>query len=121
MLWSPTSPRPRRTNHVVRKFYYNGTFEYKENGIGRVDARAGTGEFAVDFQNSDHANIKYNNFFEFLPRPVTLARGVVEPVGAYSYRSVRLLLITPPPPLEPGATRQLSLVHENVRGAQYFQ
>lgn len=37
---------------------------------------------------------------------------------ACNYRSVRALIVTPP--TEPGETRQLSLVHENVRGPEYF-
>ncbi len=37
---------------------------------------------------------------------------------ACNYRSVRALIVTPQ--TEPGDTRQLSLVHENVRGPEYF-
>lgn len=37
---------------------------------------------------------------------------------ACNYRSVRALILTPP--TESGETRQLSLVHENVRGPEYF-
>jgi transposase len=39
-------------------------------------------------------------------------------LNACSYRSVRALITTPP--TEPGESRQLSLVHENVRGSDYF-
>src|SRR5262249_33810299 len=52
------SPRPARSNRIVRKFYYNGTFEYIQNGAGRLDTRASTAEFAIDFQNADHMNVK---------------------------------------------------------------
>ena len=37
---------------------------------------------------------------------------------ACNYRSVRALIVTPS--TESGDTRQLSLVHENVRGPEYF-
>jgi transposase len=37
---------------------------------------------------------------------------------ACNYRSVRALILTPH--TEPGESRQLSLVHENVRGPEYF-
>jgi transposase len=37
---------------------------------------------------------------------------------ACNYRSVRALIVTPP--TESGDARQLSLVHENVRGPEYF-
>ena len=37
---------------------------------------------------------------------------------ACNYRSVRALIVTPQ--TEPGDARQLSLVHENVRGPEYF-
>lgn len=37
---------------------------------------------------------------------------------ACNYRTVRALILTPP--TESGDARQLSLVHENVRGPEYF-
>ena len=82
------SPRPRRSNGTVRKFYYNGTFEYIENGAGRVESRVTTGEFAIDFQNSDKFNAKIANTYEYLPARLALAAGVAVPVGGYDYRNL---------------------------------
>jgi hypothetical protein len=82
------SPRPKNKKSPIRKYYYNGAAEYITNTSGRIENKTYTGEFAVDFQNSDHANIKYSNFYEYLPTGLLLGPGVVVPIGAYDYRSV---------------------------------
>jgi transposase len=48
--------------------------------------------------------------------PAQLAAALI--LKACNYRSVRALITTPP--TDSGETRQLSLVHENVRGPEYF-
>ena len=83
------TPRPRRSNTVVRKFYYIGAMDYIENNAGRLDTRIGSGEFAIDFQSSDRANVKYLRTREFLPAPLRLAPGVTVPAGSYDYASVQ--------------------------------
>jgi Domain of unknown function (DUF5916) len=82
------SPRPKNRKNAIRKYYYNAAAEYITSTSGRVENKTYTGEFAVDFQNSDHANIKYSNFYEYLPVSLSLGPGVVVPIGAYGYRSV---------------------------------
>jgi hypothetical protein len=82
------SPRPRVSNKVVRKFYYNGTYEYIQNGGGRLDTRTATGEFAIDFQNADHFSVKGFSTYEFLPAPLALTPAVSVPAGGYNYGSV---------------------------------
>jgi hypothetical protein len=82
------SPRPANRNSAVRKYYYNTWAEYITTSGGQVQNKTLTGEFAVDFQNSDHANIKFTNFYEYLPVPLTLSPVVRVPIGGYDYRSV---------------------------------
>jgi hypothetical protein len=82
------SPRPANRTSRIRKYYYNGTAEYITSTAGQVQNKTYTGEFAVDFQNSDHANIKYSDFYEYLPVPLTLGPGVRVPLGAYTYHTV---------------------------------
>ncbi len=82
------SPRPASRKSPIRKYYYNGTGEYIQATSGQVENKTYTGEFAVDLQNGDHANVKYSDFYEYLPTDLTLGSGVVVPVGAYHYRSV---------------------------------
>src|SRR5262249_39868822 len=80
------SPRPARgKDKRIRKFYYNGAFEYIENNRGRVDTRMDQAEFAIDFQNSDRLNLKATRTYEFLPSNLVLAPGVVVPSGGYDY------------------------------------
>jgi transposase len=56
---------------------------------------------------------------DFSPQQLALACERALQLRACSYRSVRAL-ITAPAATEPGDSRQLSLVHENVRGPEYF-
>lgn len=55
---------------------------------------------------------------DFSPQQLAAACERAIKLKACSYRSVRALITTPP--TEPGESRQLSLVHENVRGSDYF-
>jgi hypothetical protein len=82
------SPRPANRRSRIRKYYYNATADYIMTTSGRVDNETYTGEFALDFQNSDRANIKYSNFYEFLPATLPLGPGVAVPPGSYDYQSV---------------------------------
>jgi hypothetical protein len=75
---------------VIRKFYYIGNLEYIESADSRLDTRIATGEFAVDFQSGDHANVKYLSTYEFLPVPLRLAQGAVAAAGAYDYGNLQV-------------------------------
>ena len=55
---------------------------------------------------------------DFSPAQLAAACERALKLKACSYRSVRALITTPP--TESGESRQLSLVHENVRGPDYF-
>jgi hypothetical protein len=83
------SPRPR-TLGAIRKYVYQGSLEYIENGAGRLETRERSGEFALEFQNADRVSVTYTNSFEFLPAPFPIGGGVVLPVGQYSFDTLRL-------------------------------
>lgn len=55
---------------------------------------------------------------DFSPQQLAAACERAITLNACNYRSVRALILTPP--TESGDARQLSLVHENVRGPEYF-
>lgn len=55
---------------------------------------------------------------DFSPQQLAAACERALALKACSYRSVRALITTPQ--TDPGESRQLSLVHENVRGSDYF-
>ena len=55
---------------------------------------------------------------DFSPQQLAAACQRAVALKACNYRSVRALITTPP--TESGEARQLSLVHENVRGSDYF-
>jgi hypothetical protein len=55
---------------------------------------------------------------DFSPQQLAAACERALQLKACSYRSVRALITTPP--IESGDQRQLPLVHDNVRGSDYF-
>jgi hypothetical protein len=55
---------------------------------------------------------------DFSPQQLAAACERAITLKACNYRSVRAFILTPQ--TESGDTRQLSLVHENVRGPEYF-
>ena len=83
------SPRPRRVPWV-RKFFYSGSIDYIENGRGHLETRQSTGEFAIEFQNSDRLSVDVTNNYEFLPRPFEIAPAITLPVGGYDFNNVHL-------------------------------
>ena len=82
------SPRPRSLASV-RKFSWTGSASRIENSAGRLETRDLSGEFAIEFQNSDRFNVTYGDQYEFLPEPFPIASGVTVPVGGYDFASVR--------------------------------
>lgn len=85
------SPRPARTHmKAVRRFVYQGSFQYLQNGQGRLDWKDASGEFAIELQNSDRFAVQYNRDYEFIPRRFAIASGVIVPVGGYDYESGRI-------------------------------
>jgi len=80
---------PRLKHPIVRKVPMTATFNYTTNGSRRLETRAATAEFGIDFQNSDHFEVGYSTNYEFLPRPFAIATGVVLPVGGYDFQSGR--------------------------------
>lgn len=82
------SPRPRGRS-AVRKFVYQASLEYLENGASRLDTRIRNGEFMLDFQNSDRVSVSYANTFDVVPVPSRIGGAQVQP-GAYQFDSVRV-------------------------------
>jgi hypothetical protein len=81
------SPRPRNMR-AVRKFTYEGNFEYYENGAGAVESRQSQARFNVEFDNSDIFNVEANANYDLLVAPFTPAPGRTIPVGGYHYNDV---------------------------------
>jgi hypothetical protein len=82
------SPRPARTHMTaIRKFSYQASLEYFENGAGRVETRDAQTEFGITFQNSETLSAQYSRSYEFIPAPFLIATGVTVPVGGYRTQS----------------------------------
>jgi hypothetical protein len=78
------SPRPQNMK-AVRKFTYEGSLEYVENGVRQLESRQQTGRFGIELQNSDRFTFEVNNNYEMLVAPFEVQRGVFIPPGAYGF------------------------------------
>jgi hypothetical protein len=80
------SPRPKAG--PVRKYTFEGTLEYFENGAGAVESRQQTGRFGMELNNSDILNVEGNVNYDLLVVPFSPAGGATIPTGAYHYNDV---------------------------------
>jgi len=83
------SPRPGGSSRI-RKYVYQASADYIENGAGQLETRLATGEFALDFKNADRVGVSYTNEYEYLPVPFRIGGGLTLPIGAYEFDTVRL-------------------------------
>ena len=83
------SPRPGGQS-PIRKYFYQATADYIENGTGRLETRMATGEFALDFKNADRVGVLVTNEYEYLPVPFRIGGGLTLPVGGYEFNTARL-------------------------------
>jgi hypothetical protein len=83
------SPRTAN-NRVVRRWTYQGNFEYITDNQNRLESRDLTGEYRIDFQNSDIFSVKYSRLYEFVPAPFTISGGARIPIGSYSFDNLNL-------------------------------
>ena len=82
------SPRPA-TRQAIRKYVYDASIEYIENGAGQLESRERAAEFALEFQSSDRLTLNYTNSFEYLPRPFAIGGLVLPAGGSYAFDTVR--------------------------------
>ncbi len=80
------SPRPKNATRV-RKYTYQGAFDYFSDGIGVMQSRDASGLFSAELQNTDKITAQVHRNFERLVRPFAIARGVAIPAGAYAFQS----------------------------------
>ena len=81
------SPRPRSID-FVRKFTWEATLEYLENGAGQLETRSQGGRFNTELETSDQLTIEASNNYELLVAPFAIATGVVIPPGGYDFSDV---------------------------------
>lgn len=84
LLYGRFSPRPRNSR-LVRKYSWEGTIEYFENGAGVLESRQVNGTFSTEFNNSDKFTFSVNDNFERLFVPFQVQRSVAIPAGGYSF------------------------------------
>ena len=93
------SPRPARWK-AVRKFYYEGSYDYFEDRIGRPESREAQAASRVELSNGDQWAVEYSKAIEGLGTSFQVTPGVVVPAGDYNFQQTKLLYtISPQRPL----------------------
>jgi hypothetical protein len=83
------SPRTR-SNPVIRRYNWNTSYDYITDGRStRVENRQASGNFQIEFHNSDELTLDVTHDFEYLPRDFRIAPGVILPMGGYDFMTVR--------------------------------
>ena len=85
------SPRPQSIA-AIRKFSWEGQFDYITDRDGVLETREVQGRFGIEFESSDNVNGTYTRSYELLKQPFPIAPGVTIPVGGYSFQDVRVSL-----------------------------
>ena len=85
------SPRPGRSGKV-RRFSYEGGYNYETNNLNRLESREVQGDYRIEFQNSDVLSVEGFRNYELLRKPLTLASNVKVPAGSYGFSHTRTAL-----------------------------
>jgi hypothetical protein len=83
------SPRPKSIKSV-RKFTWEGMYDYITDASGFVETREARGFFGIEFENSDRFQLAYSDTYDFLKDPFLIADGIVIPVGGYDFHNTRV-------------------------------
>ena len=78
------SPRPERID-AVRKLTFQGQLAYVLDRAGVLETRESQGQFGIELENSDMAEVTYTRSYELLEQPFPIAPGVTIPVGGYAF------------------------------------
>jgi len=89
------SPRPARWK-TVRKFYYEGSYDYFEDRHGRPESREAQGAYRMELSNGDQWAVEYAKAYESLPEAFQVTPGVVVPTGEYRFQQTKLLYTSSP-------------------------
>ena len=83
------SPRPASIR-AIRKFSWEGSYNYITDASGFVETREALGLFGIELENSDRFDAGYTQTYDFLKRPFRIAEGIVIPVGGYDFHTTRV-------------------------------
>ena len=80
------SPRPASID-AIRKFSWEGSYNYITDALGFVETREVQGLFGIELENSDQFDAGYTQSYDFLKLPFQIADGIVIPVGGYDFHN----------------------------------
>jgi hypothetical protein len=88
LLQARFSPRTR-SHPLVRKWVYEGRFDYITDNDNRLESREAQGRFQIDFHNTDNVGVEVARFYEAVPED-TFIEDVHVPVGGYSFSRAKI-------------------------------
>jgi hypothetical protein len=85
LRFSPRAP----SIPAVRKFNFEGSFDYVTNTEGLVETRRGQLEFRTDLENGDFFRVQYTRRYEYLVEDFEIADDIFLPIGGYDFQNLR--------------------------------
>jgi hypothetical protein len=84
------SPRTRR-NKVVRKYYFESSFDYITDNRNRLESREIQQSFRTDLQNGDKTAVEYTRNLESIRAPFTISPSddLSVPIGHYEFQNLK--------------------------------
>ncbi len=83
------SPRPRSIESI-RRLVFQAELNHIDGPEGDLETRTAQGQFRVEFENSDRAEIEYNDNVEVLSEEFEISEGIFLPVGRYDFRDFKV-------------------------------
>jgi hypothetical protein len=87
------SPRTVK-NPFVRKWVYQGNFEYTTDNDNHLESRELSGSFETEFHSGNSVSAQYLRLHEFLAAPFQIATGIRIPAGGYSFDNARMVFVS---------------------------
>ena len=80
----------------MRKFYYEGSYDYFEDRDGRPESREAQAAYRMELSNGDQWAGEFSKAFEHLEAPFQVTPGVIVPAGDYDFQQAKLLFTSSP-------------------------
>jgi hypothetical protein len=113
-VYARFSPRPRLP--FIRKFFYDGLFDYITDPNNRLQSRQAQIAFRAEMENGDGAAVELASNYEALEVPFSVASGIDIPIGGYGFKELHLLYnFGPQRPMSANVTLEVGEFYNGTR------
>jgi hypothetical protein len=115
-VYARYSPRP--DSRVMRKLFYEGSFDYITNADNRLESRQALLSVKSELQNGDSLGVELAQNYESLAAPFEISPGVVIPEGGYGFKELHLIYnFGPQRPVSANVTVEYGQFYDGTRAS----